>query len=96
MCGVNTTRPAEASQGQADHGKRNSKLAIAYAHQVREELPDTWAFWIHASSSTRFEEGYKTIVERVGLRGWNEPQADISGLVSAWQFGLLGLMFPQS
>jgi tetratricopeptide (TPR) repeat protein len=51
---------------------------------VREERPDIWVFWVYASSSIRFEEGYGTIAERVGLPGWNEPKADILGLVSAW------------
>jgi hypothetical protein len=51
---------------------------------VREEWPDTWVFWVHASSTTRFNEGFKTIAERVGLPGWNEPNVDTLGLVKRW------------
>ena len=41
-------------------------------------------FWVHASSATRFEESFKNIAERVQLTGWNEPKADILGMVSRW------------
>jgi hypothetical protein len=41
-------------------------------------------FWVHASSAARFEESYKKIAERVHLAGWNEPKADILGMVHGW------------
>jgi hypothetical protein len=43
-----------------------------------------WVFWVHASSRARFEEGYKKIADRVKLRGWDDPKADILRLVSSW------------
>jgi len=43
-----------------------------------------WVFWVHASSVARFEESYKKIAERMQLTGWNEPKADILGMVSGW------------
>ena len=41
-------------------------------------------FWVHASSAARFEESYKKIAQRVQLPGWDEPQADVLGMVSGW------------
>jgi hypothetical protein len=61
---------------------RKSQLAIEYAYRVRRAHPNTWVFWVHASSGARFEESYKTIAERVQLTGWNEPKAEILGMVS--------------
>jgi Tetratricopeptide repeat len=41
-------------------------------------------FWVHASTAARFEEGYRKIAERVGIPGWDKPEADILQLVSNW------------
>ncbi|KAJ9616992.1 hypothetical protein H2200_000713 [Cladophialophora chaetospira] len=65
-------------------GVGKSQLAIEYAYRVREANPMTWVFWVHASSAARFEESYKKIAERIKLSGWNEPKADILGMVCAW------------
>jgi Tfp pilus assembly protein PilF len=39
---------------------------------------------VHASSRARFEEGYRKIAERAKLPGWDQPDADILGLVYSW------------
>jgi tetratricopeptide (TPR) repeat protein len=39
---------------------------------------------VHASSTARFEEGYRKIAERAKLPGWDQPDADILGLVYSW------------
>lgn len=39
---------------------------------------------MHASNATRFEEGYKTIAERVQVARWKALNSDILRLVSAW------------
>jgi len=39
---------------------------------------------VHASSTARFEEGYRKIAERAKLPGWDQPDADILGLVYNW------------
>lgn len=41
-------------------------------------------FWVHASSVNRFEESYRNIAARLRLPGWNEPKADVFGLVLGW------------
>ncbi|ERF75281.1 hypothetical protein EPUS_00073 [Endocarpon pusillum Z07020] len=65
-------------------GVGKSQLAIEYAYRVQEADPKTWIFWVHASSAARFEESYKKIAERAQLAGWNEPKADILGMVYGW------------
>lgn len=36
---------------------------------------------MHASSVAKFEQSYKEIAEQLQLPGWNEPKADILGMV---------------
>ena len=69
---------------QANSKDRKSQLAIEYSYQVRESSPDTWIFWVHASSATRFKEGYRKIAERTKIAGWDNPEADILRLVNNW------------
>ena len=63
---------------------RKSQLAIEYSYQVRERSPNTWVFWVHASSVARFKESYREIAERVKIAGWDHPEADILRLVYNW------------
>ncbi|KAF2186324.1 TPR-like protein [Zopfia rhizophila CBS 207.26] len=65
-------------------GVGKSQLAVEYSHRVREKSPATWVFWVHASSTTRFEEGYRKIAERAKLSGWDQPDVDILRLVYSW------------
>jgi hypothetical protein len=41
-------------------------------------------FWVYASSATRFEESYRNIAARLRLTGWDEPKADVLGMVHGW------------
>lgn len=63
---------------------RKSQIAIEYAYQVRDESPSTWAFWVHAGTQARFEEGYRRIAEATKMDGWNDPKADVLRLVRSW------------
>ena len=69
---------------QANDDGSKSQLAIEYSYQVRESSPDTWVFWVHASSTARFEEGYRKIAQRVKISGWDNPEANILQLVNNW------------
>ena len=40
--------------------------------------------WIHASSPTRFQQGYRDIADRLLLPGREDPKADVLQLVHAW------------
>jgi hypothetical protein len=68
----------------ANSKDRKSQLAIEYAYQVRDWSPDTWVFWVHASSAERFEEGYRNIARSVKMAGWGNLEVDILRLVNSW------------
>jgi tetratricopeptide (TPR) repeat protein len=63
---------------------RKSQLAIEYAYRVRAKSPQTWVFWVHASTRARFDEGYKMIADALKLRDRDDPQTDILRLVAGW------------
>src|SRR5215469_4606388 len=63
---------------------RKSQLAIEYSYEVREQSPDKWVFWVHASSTARFEESYRNIAERAKILGRENPKVDILRLVNNW------------
>ncbi|KAH8586899.1 P-loop containing nucleoside triphosphate hydrolase protein, partial [Bisporella sp. PMI_857] len=79
-CSLPASRVALVGLG----GVGKSQLAIEYSHRIREESPETWVFWVHASTTARFEEGYRRIAERVKIDGWDRPDTDILQLVSNW------------
>src|SRR5579871_6790221 len=63
---------------------RKSQISIEYAYRLRIKSPSTWVFWVHASSYTRFEQGYRDIASRLNLHGRDDPKVDILQLVSQW------------
>jgi hypothetical protein len=73
-----------ARRALSNYLTRKSQLAIEFSHRIREESPETWVFWVHASTTARFEEGYRRIAERVKIDGWDKPEVDILQLVSNW------------
>ncbi|OCK73128.1 hypothetical protein K432DRAFT_387549, partial [Lepidopterella palustris CBS 459.81] len=65
-------------------GVGKSQLAVEFSYRLRERSPDTWVFWVHASSRARFEDGYQKIAERAKLPGWDQPDVDVLRLVYSW------------
>ncbi|KAK8103019.1 hypothetical protein PG984_016165 [Apiospora sp. TS-2023a] len=65
-------------------GVGKSQLAIEYAYQVHERSPDTWVFWIHASSADRYRIDLGNIANYAQLPGRDNPRQDILQLVSNW------------
>ncbi|KAF2731339.1 TPR-like protein, partial [Polyplosphaeria fusca] len=65
-------------------GVGKSQLAVEYSYRIREQSPTTWVFWIHASSTARFIEGYRKVAKRVQLPRWDHPDVDILMLVYSW------------
>lgn len=61
-----------------------SQLALQYAHSIRDAVPQTFVFWVHASTRARFEEAYKDIANRLELPGRDDPKANVLRLVHDW------------
>ncbi|KAI9148702.1 Kinesin light chain 1 [Paramyrothecium foliicola] len=61
-----------------------SQLAIEYAYRIREQLPETWVFWIHASNAARFEQSVRDIADCAKIYGRQDPKANIFQLVHGW------------
>jgi len=68
----------------ADTAARKSQVAIEYTYRVSDADPQTWVFWVHASTATRFEESFRTIATSLRLPGLNQPNADVLGTVHGW------------
>jgi tetratricopeptide (TPR) repeat protein len=61
-----------------------SQLALQYAHSIRDAAPQTFVFWVHASTQARFEEAYRDIADQLQLPGRDDPKANVLRLVSDW------------
>ncbi|KAJ5751290.1 hypothetical protein N7533_008318 [Penicillium manginii] len=68
--------------GLAGVGK--TQTAIEYSYRIRESTPDTWVFWIHASSAARLEQGYQQIAAVAEIPGRDNPKTNILQLVYHW------------
>ncbi|KFA70623.1 hypothetical protein S40285_09275 [Stachybotrys chlorohalonatus IBT 40285] len=65
-------------------GVGKSQLAIEYAYRLREQSPETWVFWIHASNAARFEQSIRDIADCAKIYGRQNPKANIFQLVHGW------------
>jgi hypothetical protein len=59
-------------------------VAIEHAYRTREQSPETWVFWAHASNAARLEESFRDIADFVKIVGRRQPQANIFKLVHDW------------
>lgn len=64
--------------------RRKTQFAIEYCYRVRDQSPDVWVFWIHASSAARFEQSYRDLAERTKIPRRADPDANIFQLVKDW------------
>ncbi|KAI9655758.1 MAG: hypothetical protein M1821_005193 [Bathelium mastoideum] len=65
-------------------GVGKSQLAIEYAYRVRDRLPETWVFWIHASNTARFEQSCRDITNVLKIPERENPKADVFKLIYDW------------
>ncbi|KAH0045052.1 hypothetical protein KCU78_g285, partial [Aureobasidium melanogenum] len=77
-----SSHPRVALVGLGGVGK--SQIAIEYAYRVRKTEPHVLVFWIHASSPTRFRQGYRDIADGLSLPGREDPKVDVLQIVYAW------------
>ncbi|KAJ5661492.1 uncharacterized protein N7477_009108 [Penicillium maclennaniae] len=65
-------------------GVGKSQLAIEYCYRVRDQSPDTWVFWVHASNATRLEQSFRDIADQAKILGRHDPTVNIFQLVESW------------
>jgi tetratricopeptide (TPR) repeat protein len=63
---------------------RKSQIAIEYAHQYRENHPQSHVFWVYAANATLFVQAYQDIARQLKLPGSEDAQLDTCQLVSNW------------
>ncbi|KAK8120307.1 hypothetical protein PG999_004427 [Apiospora kogelbergensis] len=68
-------------------GVGKSQIAIEYAYRARDRSSETWVFWVHASSATRYEQSFRDIADYLKLPGRTNPQTNIFQLLYDWLRG---------
>ncbi|KAF1939580.1 hypothetical protein EJ02DRAFT_424687 [Clathrospora elynae] len=76
--------PADCAALVGLGGVGKSQIFIEYTYGVRNLSPTKWAFWVHAGTQARFEEGSRRIATATKMDGWNNPKADMLRLVRSW------------
>ncbi|QKX61690.1 uncharacterized protein TRUGW13939_08845 [Talaromyces rugulosus] len=72
-------------------GVGKTRLAIEYCHRVRQQSPDTWVFWVHASNAARCEASLRNLADRAKIPGRQDRNANIFELFGNWlQDGKIG------
>jgi tetratricopeptide (TPR) repeat protein len=64
--------------------RRKSQLAIEYARDLRQQSPETWVLWIHASNAARFDQSVHEISDRLRLPGHEDPKANHLKFLQRW------------
>lgn len=69
-----------------DHSYEHSKsqLAIETTYRVRRLSPETFVFWLHASSTARLKQSIKNTLQQVQAPGISDPSANVFQLFRAW------------
>ncbi|KAI9766209.1 MAG: hypothetical protein M1839_005011 [Geoglossum umbratile] len=65
-------------------GVGKSQIAIEYCYRFRDQYPESHVFWIHASTVSRMDQGYKDIARKLRMPGWNAQNVDRFQLVSEY------------
>ncbi|KAF3059497.1 Kinesin light chain [Daldinia childiae] len=70
-----------ALEGLGGVGK--SQLALEAAYRIHDKYPGISVFWVPAISEAAFDNAYREIAQRLGLKELNNSQADIKLLTKA-------------
>ncbi|KAI9924003.1 hypothetical protein MW887_007461 [Aspergillus wentii] len=65
-------------------GVGKSQIAIEFSYQIHAECSQTSVFWIHASSTERFREGYYSILSECDIPGSESEKCDKLSRVKHW------------
>ena len=61
-----------------------SQLAIESCYRAREESPDLWVLWIHASTAVRFDQDVRKLADDVKVPGRKEKDVNTFQLMYGW------------
>jgi tetratricopeptide (TPR) repeat protein len=61
-----------------------SQLAIETTHRFRRASPETFVFWLHASSTARFEQSVRNTLEQLQGPGIDNPNLSVFQLFRTW------------
>ncbi|KAI8686582.1 NACHT domain-containing protein [Fusarium keratoplasticum] len=61
-----------------------ARIALVGLGGIGQRSPNTWVFWVHASTRGRFEESYQSIADRLELPRRSDPDINVLRLVSEW------------
>ncbi|KYG39576.1 hypothetical protein M433DRAFT_56287, partial [Acidomyces richmondensis BFW] len=64
--------------------ERKTQLAIDYASQLRQQFPQTWVLWIHASNAARFEQSLGDVAHQLKIYVGKDPRTDFLLLLQNW------------
>ncbi|KAI6082449.1 hypothetical protein F4821DRAFT_215546 [Hypoxylon rubiginosum] len=64
-------------------GVGKTQIALETAYQVRDEYPNCSVFWVPAVDTTSFENAYRDIGRRLGVKGIDDDKRDVKTLVKA-------------
>ncbi|KAF2993771.1 hypothetical protein E8E13_002280 [Curvularia kusanoi] len=79
-----STVPFAADPDFVRSSRGKSQIAIRYSHHVRDTSPQTFVFWVYASTRARSEEAYRDLADRLELPGREHPEMDVLRLVRNW------------
>ncbi|KAH7303263.1 hypothetical protein B0I35DRAFT_415233 [Stachybotrys elegans] len=83
LCSQPASRTALVGLG----GVGKSQIAIEYAYRIRGRSPETWVFWVHASSIARYKQSFQDIADFLKLPGRQNPQTNVFKLLYNWLRG---------
>ncbi|MCJ1248031.1 hypothetical protein MMC30_005246 [Trapelia coarctata] len=65
-------------------GSGKTQIALSFAQQFHELVPEASIFWVYASNHTRFAQDYRKIAQEAGLSVADTSDSDVLQLVVTW------------
>lgn len=63
---------------------RKSQIGVEFSYSARESIPNLIVIWIHASTPSRFEQGYRDFARKAKLSGREEHKSNPLEIVCEW------------
>ncbi|KAK4998841.1 hypothetical protein LTR66_002001 [Elasticomyces elasticus] len=58
-------------------GAGKTRLAVEHLRRMREQSPQTWALWLHASTAARFKQSVRDLADDMKIHGRRDPNPNI-------------------